>query len=95
MGFLSRLFGRQDSAPQEVTKDIEAIEYKGFSIYPAGIAESGQYRVAGEIKKVIDGEEKTHRFIRSDVLPSESDANDMMVKKSQMFIDQMGDKMFS
>ena len=40
------------------------------------------------------GEVKTYRFIRSDILPSASDANDFMLKKAQMFIDQMGDDMF-
>ncbi len=46
------------------------------------------------IEKDYDGEVKSHRFIRSDLLGSEQDANDLMLKKSQMFIDQMGEKIF-
>ncbi len=38
---------------------------------------------------------KTHRFIRSDVASNKQDADELMLKKSQMFIDQMGDNIFS
>ncbi|WP_241910967.1 HlyU family transcriptional regulator, partial [Vibrio splendidus] len=54
-----------------------------------------QYRVAGRIEKEFDGEIKTHRFIRSDVVSNKQDADELMLKKSQMFIDQMGDNIFS
>ena len=64
-------------------------------IYQDAIAESGQYRVAGRIEKEFDGEIKTHRFIRSDVVSNKQDADELMLKKSQMFIDQMGDNIFS
>ncbi|ENB1601158.1 transcriptional regulator [Vibrio parahaemolyticus] len=88
MGFFSRLFGGS-----EKTAEVK-IEYKGFLIYQESISEGGQYRIAGRIEKSYDGEVKTHRFIRSDLLASEGDANELMLKKSQMFIDQMGDKIF-
>ncbi|NAX32684.1 transcriptional regulator [Vibrio sp. V37_P2S8PM304] len=91
MGIFSRLFG--GGQPKE-PKQVEPVEYKGFLIYQEAIAEGGQYRIAGRITKEIDGEVKTHRFIRSDVLASESDANEFMLKKAQMFIDQMGDNIF-
>lgn len=93
MGFLSRLFG--SSKKQAVETAAEPIEYKGFLIYQAAIEESGQYRVAGRIEKEIGGELHSHRFIRSDVLSNRNDADELMLKKSQMFIDQMGDKIFS
>ncbi|WP_087022539.1 HlyU family transcriptional regulator [Thaumasiovibrio subtropicus] len=94
MGFLSKLFGK--SSPVEEAKPaVEAVEYNGFQIYPQAIKEGGQYRIAGRICKVIDGEVKTHTFIRSDLLGSEQDANEFMLKKAQMFVDQTGDKMFS
>ncbi len=92
MGFFSRLFGGSQKAVE--VKTVEAIEYNGFQIYPESIAEGGQYRIAGRIEKSLDGEVKTHRFIRSDILGTEQDANELMLKKSQMFIDQMGDKIF-
>lgn len=91
MGLFSRLFGGH----KEQTKvEVEPIEYKGFLIYQEALAEGGQYRIAGRITKQFGDETKTHRFIRSDVLPSANDANEFMLKKAQMFIDQMGDNIF-
>ncbi|MGY3571454.1 HlyU domain-containing protein [Vibrio paucivorans] len=92
MGLFSRLFGKSEPKPEPV---IEPVEYKGCLIYQNSISESGQYRVAGQITKEIDGELKTHRFIRSDVLSSKDDADELMLKKSQMLIDQMGDSIFN
>lgn len=91
MGLFSRLFGSQKEQPKV---EVEPIEYKGYLIYQEALAEGGQYRIAGRITKQFGEEVKTHRFIRSDVLPSESDANEFMLKKAQMFVDQMGDNIF-
>ena len=91
MGLFSRLFGKKTAKAEPV---VEPIEYKGFFIYQQAIAEGGQFRIAGKIEKEIDGELKTHRFIRSDVLSSRSDADEFMLKKAQMFIDQMGTNIF-
>jgi len=93
VGFFSKLFGSKEKTEQAVA--VEPVEYKGFNIYQEALAESGQYRVAGRIEKEIDGERKSHRFIRSDVVSNKDDANELMLKKSQMFIDQMGDNIFS
>lgn len=93
MGLFSRLFG---GASKEQTKvEVEPVEYKGFLIYQESQPEGGQYRIAGRITKELEGQTKEHRFIRSDVLASESDANEFMLKKAQMFIDQMGDNIFN
>lgn len=90
MGLFSKLFGAKEKPKQQV----EPIEYKGFLIYQESIAESGQYRIAGRIIQEVDGESKEHRFIRSDVVSSEQDANDLMLRKAKMFIDQMNGKIF-
>ncbi|HHF3022493.1 TPA: HlyU family transcriptional regulator [Vibrio diabolicus] len=92
MGFFSRLFGGSEKTAE--VKTVEPVEYKGFFIYQESLSEGGQYRIAGRIEKQYDDEVKTHQFIRSDLLGSEQDANELMLKKSQMFIDQMGDKIF-
>ncbi|WP_428775668.1 HlyU family transcriptional regulator [Vibrio sp.] len=91
MGLFSRLFGSNKTQAQ---KSVEPVEYKGYKIYQEAIAENGQFRIAGRITKEIDGELKTHQFIRSDVLASETDANEFMLQKAQLFIDQMGDSIF-
>lgn len=93
MGFFSKLFGTKEKTEQAAV--VEPVEYKGFNIYQEALAESGQYRVAGRIEKEIDGEVKSHRFIRSDIVSNKNDADELMLKKSQMFIDQMGDNIFS
>ena len=91
MGLFSRLFGGSKEQPKV---EVEPVEYKGYLIYQEALSEGGQYRIAGRITKQFDDETKTHRFIRSDVLPRESDANEFMLKKAQMFVDQMGDNIF-
>ncbi len=91
MGLFSRLFGGK---PEAKTVSVEPVEYKEFLIYQEVISEGGQYRVAGRITKEIDGELKTHRFIRSDVVANKSDAEELMLKKAQMFIDQMSGRIF-
>jgi len=89
VGLFSRLFGSKAKA-----ESVEPVAYKEFLIYPEVISEGGQYRVAGRITKEIDGELNTHRFIRSDVLSNKSDAEELMLKKAQMFIDQMSGQIF-
>jgi hypothetical protein len=92
MGFFSKLFG---GSSEVKSKSVEPSEYKGYLIYAEPIPESGQFRIAGRIT-LGEGENlKTHRFIRSDVLSNPADANELMVKKAQMLIDQMGDSIFS
>ncbi|OEF23220.1 HlyU family transcriptional regulator [Vibrio rumoiensis] len=90
MGFLSKLFG----AKEVEAKNVEPVEYNGYLIYPEPMAEGGQFRIAGRIVKDIQGEMKTYQFIRSDVLASESDANELMIKKAKLFIDQSGTTIF-
>ncbi|MGY3689058.1 HlyU family transcriptional regulator [Vibrio coralliilyticus] len=93
MGLFSRLFG--GGSKEQAKIEVEPVEYKGFLIYQEAQPEGGQYRIAGRITKELDGQTQEHRFIRSDILASESDANEFMLKKAQMFIDQMGDNIFS
>jgi hypothetical protein len=93
VGFLSRLFGTKND--QENTVSVQPIDYKGFSIFPESLADNGQYRIAGRITIEDEGVVKEHRFIRSDVLMSRSDADELMVTKAKMLIDQMGKKIFS
>ncbi|WP_194437201.1 HlyU family transcriptional regulator [Vibrio fluminensis] len=92
MGFFSRLFGSSKPKTQKMT--VEPTEYKGFLIYQEAIEEGGQYRIAGRIEQELDGVLKSHRFIRSDVLSSRADADEFMLKKAQMYIDQMSGKIF-
>ncbi|MEJ2764863.1 HlyU family transcriptional regulator [Photobacterium sp. MCCC 1A19761] len=91
MGFFSKLFGLDK---EKKVVEAEPVEYEGYLIYPEPIAENGQYRIAGRICKEIEGELRTHQFIRSDLLASKQDAEEFMLNKAKMFIDQTGDSMF-
>ncbi|MDD9180646.1 MULTISPECIES: HlyU family transcriptional regulator [Aliivibrio] len=91
MGLFSRLFGT--SPKQEAT--IEPIEYQSFLIYPNSERDGSQFRIAGTITKEIKGEIKEHRFIRSDVISNKSDADELMVRKSKMLIEQMNESIFN
>jgi hypothetical protein len=91
VGFFSKLFGLDKQADPV---EVEPEEYEGYLIYPEPIVEGGQYRIAGRICKQIDGELKTHVFIRSDLLGSKQDAEEFMLHKAKMFIDQTGESMF-
>jgi len=94
MGILSGLkglFSGGESAPEAVE---EAVEYKGFEIVPAPISEGGQYRVAATITKGEGNEQKTHRFIRSDLIPNRNECIDITMRKTKLTIDQLGDKIF-
>ncbi|AMO57149.1 transcriptional regulator [Endozoicomonas montiporae] len=93
MGFFSKLFGLdKEQAEPEVT--VEPFDYQGFQIYAEAKAVSSQFQVNGRICKEIDGELKTHDFIRSDLFMMPEDANEVMLRKARMCIDQMGDGIF-
>ncbi|MCE0495817.1 HlyU family transcriptional regulator [Vibrio salinus] len=95
MGFLSALFGSKKK--EESSPEVEPISYKSYLIFPEARPENGQFRIAGRICTPAQGEQeaKEHLFIRSDVLMTREDADELMVRKAKMLIDQMGDKIFS
>ena len=93
MGFFSKLFGldREQEQPEAM---VEPANYQGFQIYAEAKAVSSQFQVNGRICKEIDGELKTHDFIRSDLFMMPEDANEVMLRKARMFIDQVGEGIF-
>ena len=99
MGILStikNLFKVSAAEPAEV-KVEDTIEYKGFNIVPTPIAEGGQFRVAAIISKgegETEAELKTHKLIRSDIIPSRDECINITVRKAKMMIDQQGDGIF-
>lgn len=96
MGFLSRLFGgaSKEASSTDPYEGVDPVMHNGFSIFPCAIKENGQFRVAGKIELQKGEQLCSHRFIRSDVLMSEQDANEIMVSKAKLFIDQMGENIF-
>lgn len=94
MGFLSGLKSLFAPGAAPAAKAEDPIEYKGFVIIPAPIAESGQYRVAATITKGEGEEVKTHTFIRSDLIANREECINVTERKAKMTIDQLGDSIF-
>ena len=94
MGILSGLkglFSGGESAPEPTE---EAVEYEGFMITPAPMKDNGQLRVSATITKGEGEEQKTHHFIRSDLIPSRDECIKVTLRKAKMTIDQLGDNLF-
>jgi hypothetical protein len=95
MGILSSLkglFASGESSTPEKAEDV--VEYKGFSIVPAPMKDGGQYRVAATITKGEGEEQKTHTFIRSDLMPNRDECLEITLRKAKLTIDQLGDNIF-
>jgi hypothetical protein len=92
MSFWKSLFGGQPSVAEP--KLGEPVEYKGFVIRAAPMAEGGKYLTAGFIEKDVAGERKTHHFIRADNHASFDQAAEFSVGKARQIIDLQGDRVF-
>jgi hypothetical protein len=94
MSILSRLFGKGPAKSPEAAPSAEPVRHDGYDIHPEPINESGKWRVAARIVKVVDGVEKTHRLIRADTLDSADAAAAASLAKARQVIDEQGDRMF-
>ena len=92
LGFLKKLFaggggsgGRHEAPPQE---------YKGYTIVATPQRDAGGWRVMGTISREIDGESKTHTFVRADTSPNLDGTVDLTVRKAKRLIDEQGEGLF-
>ena len=69
--------------------------YKDITITPTPLSEGGQYKTAGTISQIIDGEEKRTEFIRADNHSSLDAAVDHTVNKAKQIIDERGAALFN
>ncbi len=91
-GFLSRLFGGSGG---EVASEATASEdYKGYAISAAPKRDGSQWLTAGSISKDLDGETKTHDFIRADRHSDKDSATTFSLTKARQIIDEQGDTVF-
>jgi hypothetical protein len=93
MSFFKKLFGGGDAAPAQ-PKAGKQVEYKGFIIEAAPYSESGQYQLAGFIRKEIGGAMKEHRFVRADRFAALDDAVEIALSKGRQIVDEQGDRIF-
>lgn len=90
MSLLSKLFGGGSKEP----KAPNAVEYKGFRIYPDPLSEDGGFRLAARIEMGEGEGLKTHNLIRADVIRDRDTASEAAVAKAKQMIDQMGERLF-
>ena len=92
MSFFKKLFGGgEPKAPEPAPTS----EHEGFTIHATPYQAEGQWQMCGVIEKEVDGEMKSHRFIRADRFGSQGDAVDMTFMKARQIIDQSGTRLFS
>ncbi|WP_353183814.1 HlyU family transcriptional regulator [Bosea sp. (in: a-proteobacteria)] len=94
MSFLKSLFGGRKPAEDKPAGPVKSIEYNGFAIHATPYQEGGQYQLCGIIEKVVDGETRSHRFIRADRFPGLAEAADFTLIKGQQIVDMEGERIF-
>ncbi len=97
---LSGLLGSGNDTPAR-TSASAPVEYKGYLIVSEPEDLGGQLRVSGWIRKPLAGQgqdvaEETRevRFDRSDMVADREACDQMMIRKAQRYIDEVGDDMF-
>lgn len=90
MSLLSKLFGGAKGKAQEPT----STEHQGYRITPEPAREGSKFRIGARIEKDIDGETKTHKLVRADVMDSHDDAVTVSINKAKQMIDEQGERIF-
>lgn len=92
-GIFKKLLG---GTPSESTAKTEpATGYQGFEIVPCPRQEDGGWTTEATITKTVDGEVRSHHFIRADKTGSRDGAIELTLNKCRQTIDQMGERIFS
>ena len=81
--------GGGEPAPTE-----EPVTHEGYVIQPLPERDGGGWRVQADISREIDGEMKTHRFIRADTFPDKAAAVSTTILKAKRVIDEQGERLF-
>lgn len=93
--FLGRLLGGSDGSEESGEGGVVASEtYEDFEIHAAPVHEANGWRVAGVISKTVDGEEKSHQFVRADTCADAGSAASMTIRKAKQLIDERGGDIF-
>ncbi|WP_424948039.1 HlyU family transcriptional regulator [Candidatus Spongiihabitans sp.] len=93
--FWARLKARGGGKEKRGRHSAAVVEYQGFNIQPTPNKVSGGWSTEARISKAIDGETKTHHFIRADTTASRDAAAELVVAKARVMIDQAGEQIFS
>jgi hypothetical protein len=93
MSFWKSLFGGGGGSAEPAPAPGE--EYKGFTIRATPMPVGSEYQLAGVIEKTIEGELKSHKFVRADRMSSRDDAVSFAMAKGRLMIDEQGERLFS
>ena len=91
MKFLKSLFG---GGTADTVNEEEVVEYNGYRIQPAPKSAGHGWTTEAIITKEIDGQTRTHHFIRADQSSDRDAAVSLALTKTRIMIDQVGDKIF-
>lgn len=95
MSFLKKLFGGGDKAPEAASSGVDGQEeHEGYVISAKLMKSGGEYQIAGTIEKEIDGEVKTHSFIRADKYANKDDCVAATLSKGRQIISEQGRFLF-
>lgn len=89
---IGKLFG--GGGAKAAAPAAEPVEYNGFTILPAPIAEGGQFRTAGSIQREREGQLQSVRFIRADNTADRTAAIEHSIHKARQIIDEQGAGIF-
>ena len=93
MSFLQKLFG--GGRAERAAEPAAEADHNGFQIVAMPIAEGGQYRLAGVVRKEIDGAMREHRLIRADTFSDRDSAASATIEKAKRAIDEQGERLFA
>ena len=90
MGIIKSLFGggRKDS------EEESSFVYQGFTIRLTPKQGNNGWSTEAMISKEVDGELKTHHFIRADTTGHKEGAMELTTIKTKTLIDQSGERIF-
>lgn len=95
MSFWKKLFGGGGGGASDGNaRPAQTVEHKGYTIEARPYQESGQFQVAGTIRKGEGEARKEHKFIRADRFPTIDEAADFAILKGRQIVDQQGDRIF-
>jgi hypothetical protein len=87
--FLKSLFGFGKSGGNGA--EAQGTLYKNCMIVPTPRREGNQWRLAGVIRKEMDGVARERAFVRSDLFSDRETAAQLAIQKGQLIIDQRHD----
>ena len=83
------------NAAPAAPKEVEPREYDGCRIFATPIREGSQFRLAGRIEKVFDGQVRVRNFIRADIFTTEDDAVEFTFRKGEQIVQQSRGTLFA